>query len=85
MINTAERIAVSLPKSIIERVERARKHLALNRSKLFLLALLKFLDNTIEDEDKELARTYKEIENTDKELLAHFSSSYKNLPVYESD
>ena len=54
MIDTAERVAVSLPKSIIERVERVRKQLALNRSKLFLLAILKFLDNTTEDTDKKL-------------------------------
>lgn len=82
-MSVAERIAVSLPKSIIERAEKVRKQLQINRSKFFLLALLKYLDNIIEDEDKKLEKTYREIERTDKELLAHFSGSYKNLPVYE--
>ncbi len=85
MINAAERVAVSLPKSIIIRLERARKHLQINRSKLFLLALIKYLDSTIEKEDKKLEKVYKEIEETDKRLLMHFSSSYKNLPPYGQD
>lgn len=86
MINAAERVAVSLPKSIIIRLERARKHLQINRSKLFLLALIKYLDSTIEEEDKKLEKIYKEIEVTDKGLLMHFSSSsYKNLPPYGQD
>lgn len=84
MMDAADRIAVSLPRSVIERVERARKHLQINRSKFFLLALLRYLGNIVEAEDKRLEKIYKEIENTDKELLVHFSSSYKNLPVYES-
>lgn len=85
MIDTAERVAVSLPKSIIIRLERARKHLQVNRSKLFLLALIKYLDSTIEEEDAKLEKIYKEIEKTDKGLLMHFNSSYKNLPPYGQD
>lgn len=82
MNGAAERIAVSLPKSIIERLEKVRKHLQINRSKLFLLALLSYLDRIIEADDRRMEKIYKEIEGNDKELLAHFSDSYKNLPEY---
>ncbi len=80
----SERIAVSLPKVLIDRIERTRKVLRLNRSKFFLFALTKYLDNVIEGEDRKLENLYKKVEKTDKELLAHFSNNYKNLPVYES-
>lgn len=84
-IDAAERVAVSLPKSVIARLEKVRKHLQIHRSKLFLLALIKYLDSTIEEDDKKLQKVYKEIEETDKKLLRHFSSSYKNLPPYGQD
>jgi metal-responsive CopG/Arc/MetJ family transcriptional regulator len=82
MNGIAERVGVSLPKSVIERLEKARKHLQINRSKFFLLALLSYLDRIIEDDDRRLQKIYREIEEIDKELLAHFSDSYKNLPGY---
>lgn len=85
MNDTAERVGVSLPKSVIERLERARKHLQINRSRLFLLALLSYLDRIIEEDDRRLKKIYTEIEGTDKELLAHYSSGYNNLPIYESE
>jgi len=85
MLDAAERVAVSLPRSIVMRLERVRKHLRINRSKLFLLALIKYLDSTIEKEDSKLAKAYKETEKTDKRLLMHFSGSYKNLPPYGQD
>lgn len=84
-MGVVDRIAVSLPKPIIARAEKARKHLQINRSKFFLLAVLSYLDKIIEDDDKRLEKVYREIEVTDKELLAHFSNSYNNLPPYESD
>lgn len=80
MNSVAERVAVSLPKSVIKRVEKARKQLQVNRSKLVLLALLSYLDRIIEADDRRLEKIYREVEGTDKELLAHFSDSYKNLP-----
>lgn len=83
--DSAERVAVSLPKSVIIRLEKARKHLRINRSKLFLLALIKYLDSIFEEKDRKLEKVYKEIEETDKELVMHFSSSYKNLPPYGQD
>ncbi len=82
MNGLAERVAVSLPKSVVERLEKARIHLRINRSKLFLFALLTYLDRIIEPDDRKLEKTYREIEGIDKELLAHFSDSYKNLPEY---
>ena len=85
MDGVAERIAVSLPKSVIERLEKVRRHLQINRSKLFLFAILNYLDRVIEDDDRKLQKIYREIEETDKELLAHYNSGYKNLPIYESE
>lgn len=78
-----ERIAVSLPKALIERIEKVRRQLKVNRSKFFLFALSRYLDAVVEDKDEKLAKTYKEIKETDKELLAHFSQGMKNLPPYE--
>lgn len=85
MDTTTERVAVSLPKTVIDRIERVRQRLNLNRSKFFLFAMVQYLDNIIEDEDKRLQKAYKAIEDTDKEILENFKSSYSNLPVYESD
>ncbi len=78
----AERVAVSLPRSVIERIEKARKHLQINRSRLVQLAILSYLDRIIEADDRRVEKIYREIEGNDKELLAHFSNSYKNLPEY---
>jgi len=85
MVNN-EKIGISLPKDIIRKVARAMEILHLrNRSAFFLLALKKLLAELPGEEDKKLERIYTEIEQTDKELLAHFSKhSYKNLPIYES-
>ena len=84
-MDTTERIAVSLPKTLIERIEKVRQRLNLNRSKFFLFAMIRYLDNIIEDEDKRLQKAYKAVEETDKEILEHYRSSYSNLPAYESD
>lgn len=79
----AERVAVSLPRTLIKRIEKVRGQMQINRSKFFLLALLKYLDNVVEDEDKKLKKIYSEIAETDKELLQNFGGSFNDLPPYE--
>lgn len=80
----AERIAVSLPKKLVDRVEGLRDHLGFNRSKFFQMALKAYLEKFPQEEDKKLARLYQEIRHTDEKLLHHFRrQSYKHLPPYQ--
>lgn len=79
-----ERIAVSLPKKLVSRVESLRKRMGINRSKFYRMALKAYLEKFPAKKDKKLAQLYKEIHQTDKELLSDFKKhSYKHLPPYQ--
>ena len=80
----AERVAVSLPKDIVQRVEQVRDHLGFNRRKFYQIALKAYLEEFPGEEDKKLARLYKEIEEADQKLLHDFrQQSYRHLPPYQ--
>jgi len=79
-----EKVAVSLPKKLTDRIEKVRHQLGYNRSQFFRMAIKFFLETFPEKEDQNLARIYKEIRRTDQELLRRFApKSYKHLPPYE--
>lgn len=81
----AERVAISLPKELVEKAEKARKNWGINRSQLYRSALKSYLEKFLEtEEDRKLSKIYKEVRETDKKLQKYFARhSYKNLPTYE--
>lgn len=83
-MDQVERVAVSLPKGLVSRVEELRTYMGFNRSKFYQTALKAYLEEFPGEEDKKLARLYKEIHKTDQKLLRHFKqNSYKHLPPYK--
>ena len=83
-MQNVERVAISLPKDLVQKAEKARKLMGLNRSELYHLALKAYLENLPDsEEDTRLSELYKEIADTDRELLSHFRGhSYRHLPPY---
>lgn len=80
----AERVAVSLPKGLVHRAEEVRDQLGFNRSKFYQIALKTYLEEFPGEEDKKLARLYKEIEQTNHKLFHNFrQQSYRHLPPYQ--
>ena len=79
-----ERVAVSLPKRLVHRIEVLRDSMGFNRSKFYQMALKAYLEEFPKEEDEELSRLYQEIHQTDQELLRHFGrESHKHLPLYQ--
>lgn len=80
----AERVAVSLPKKLVRRVEGLRDRMGFNRSRFYQMALKAYLEEFPKEEDKKLAQLYQDIRQTDQKLLRHFrQQSYKHLPPYQ--
>ena len=79
-----ERVAVSLPKTLVRQVEEIREHTGLNRSMFYRMALKAYLEEFPRKENKKLAQLYQEIHQTDQKLLHHFRQySGKHLPLYQ--
>lgn len=83
-MSQVERVAISLPKKLVHRIEELRDRMDLNRSKFYQKALKAYLEEFPGEEDKKLAQLYQEIHQTNQELLRHFGHhSYKHLPPYQ--
>jgi len=79
-----ERVAVSLPKTLVRQVEEIRDRTGLNRSMFYRMALKAYLEEFPREENKKLAQLYQEIHQTDQKLLHHFKQySDKHLPPYQ--
>lgn len=79
-----ERVAVSLPKTLVMRVEGLRERMGFNRSKFYQMALKNYVGEFSVEEDDKLARLYQDVRKTDQKLLHHFRQhSYKHLPPYQ--
>ena len=79
-----ERVAVSLPKTLVQMIEALRIRMRLNRSEFYRIALKSYLEEFPIDQEKKLERLYRKIRHTDRELLHHFrEQSLKHLPHYQ--
>ncbi len=79
-----ERVAVSLPKNLVCRVEELRNRMGLNRSRFYRMALKAYLEEFPGKEDEKLAQLYQDVQQTDRELVHHFKQdSHKHLPPYQ--
>jgi metal-responsive CopG/Arc/MetJ family transcriptional regulator len=79
-----ERVAVSLPKTLVQMIETFRTRMGLNRSEFYRVALKNYLEEFPSEQEKKIARLYRGIRETDQEILRYFRyQGMKYLPPYQ--